>query len=115
MRSLVRSAVQSSAQHKNGSAPSESSPSSSAPTNSKPNPHSSNQNRADKTNLTASKSKPAASADTVPPIHVEKHASRPKEFAHLLHHAAPPQRRRAGRPSSRRTLAGKASILSPVQ
>ncbi|KAJ7668285.1 hypothetical protein B0H14DRAFT_2657991 [Mycena olivaceomarginata] len=95
------------------------------------------QNRADKTNSTASKSKPAASADAAPPIHVEKHVSRPKEFArtssaapHRLYDIAqaPPEfssfahKKSAdpilslsGNNQTTGTPAGKASILSPAQ
>ncbi|KAJ7698539.1 hypothetical protein B0H14DRAFT_3528821 [Mycena olivaceomarginata] len=84
----------------------------------------------------ASKSKPAASADATPPIHVEKHASRPKEFARTFAAPrrlkdiapAPPElssfaRKKSANPilslsgnnKTTGTPAGEASILSPAQ
>ncbi|KAJ7848037.1 hypothetical protein B0H14DRAFT_3867315 [Mycena olivaceomarginata] len=131
MRPLVRSAMQSSlvtvrAQHKKGSAPSESTPSSkSAPTtNSKSN------NAHSKSNP---KSSSAADADPKPaPPPIDKHASRPKEFARTSSAAprrlndiaqAPPELSSfARKKSSTNTPAGKAggkstkaSVLSPAQ
>ncbi|KAJ7695318.1 hypothetical protein B0H14DRAFT_3521884 [Mycena olivaceomarginata] len=132
MRSLVRFAVQSSAQRKNGAAPSESS----IILRSHQLQIQSALIKIERTRrIFASKSKPAASADATPPIHVEKHASRPKEFARTF--AAPrrlkdiaPARRAlvvrtqeirqsilslSGNNKTTGTPAGEASILSPAQ
>ncbi|KAJ7806608.1 hypothetical protein B0H14DRAFT_3152867 [Mycena olivaceomarginata] len=130
MRPLVRSAVQSSlaavrAQHKKGSAPSESSPSSkSAPTTNSNNAHS-------KSNPKSSSAADGADSKPAPPP-IDKHASRPNEFARTSSAAprrlndiaqAPPELSSfARKKSSTNTPAGKAggkstkaSILSPAQ
>jgi hypothetical protein len=132
MRPLVRSAVQSSlaavrAQHKKGPAPFESSPSSkSAPTtNSKSN------NAHSKSTPKSSSAADGADPKPVPPP-IDKHASRPKEFARTSSAAprrlndiaqAPPELSSfARKKSSTNAPAGKAggkstkaSILSPAQ
>jgi hypothetical protein len=94
IRSLVRSAVQSSAQHKNGAAPLESSPSSSPPTNSKSNPHSSKssgQDEFDSFQIETRCLRRRCPTDTR-----RKTRLRPERIrAHLLRRAAPPQRHRA--------------------
>ncbi|KAJ7848016.1 hypothetical protein B0H14DRAFT_3867311 [Mycena olivaceomarginata] len=131
MRPLMRSAVQSSlaavsAQHKKGAAPSESSP----PSKSAPTTNSKSNNGHSKSNP---KSSSAADADPKPaPPPIDKHASRPKEFARTSSAAprrlndvaqAPPELSSFAREkSSTNAPAGKAggkstkaSILSPAQ
>ncbi|KAJ7307671.1 hypothetical protein DFH08DRAFT_493086, partial [Mycena albidolilacea] len=131
MRPLVRSAVQSSlatvrAQHKKGAAE----PASSSPLSS---PSSKNPKPLDP--ASKSKSNPTADAQSVPPP-IDKHASRPKEFARASSAAprrlndsvqAPPELSSFAHRKSNPILslsgnnntsgipAGKASILSPAQ